>query len=98
MMRTRRILERRAVEKAILVMAMTMRMVRVRRTVRAVRKGPGMGREQRTGRGKGRGMGRETVNAKVLLHKPQGEMISPVPLLCRCRSICQRQTWTWRDN
>jgi hypothetical protein len=39
-------------------MAITMTMVRVRRTRRAVRKGPGKGREQRMGTIKGRGRGR----------------------------------------
>jgi len=94
MMKTGRIPERRAVEGAILAMAMTMRTVRVRTTGRAVRKGPGMGWEPKMGRGKGRGRGRqgrkgkgrgkETVKGKVLLNKPQGEMISLVPLFCSC--------------
>jgi len=86
----------------------------VRRTCRAVRKGLGKGREQRIergmgsrlrmGRGKGRrrgkgnGRGRETVKGKGLLNKPQGEMISLMPLLCICRKKCHRQTWTWRAN
>jgi len=48
MMRTVRIPERRAVEGAVLAMAMTMTMERVRRTRREVRKGPGKGRKQRT--------------------------------------------------
>ena len=63
-------------------------------------KGTGKGREQRMGRGKGRGRGRgrEMVKGKVLLNKPQGEMISLVPLLRSCRRKCQRQTWTWRAN
>jgi len=95
MMTTGRIPVRRAVEGAVLAMAMTMTTARVRRTCRAVRKGPGKGREQRmgsgkgrqlrTGRGKGRGMGRETVKGKVLFNTPQEEMIS-------------LQTWTWRAN
>jgi len=46
--------ERRAVEGAVLTMAMTMMMARVRRTPRAVRKGLGKGRDQRMGQGKGR--------------------------------------------
>ena len=83
-------------EGAVLAMAMTMTMERVRRTRRAVRKGPGKGREQRTGRGKGRGRGRETVKGKVLLNKPQGEMISLVPLRCSCRRKGMRPTQTWR--
>jgi len=95
MMTTGQIPERRAVEGAILVIAMTITTARVKRTRRAVRKGPGKGREQRMGRGnerrlrmgrgKGRGRGRETVKGKVLLNKPQGETISLVPLLCSCR-------------
>ena len=106
MMRTGGISERRAVEGAVLTMAMTMTTARVRRTRRAVRKGPGKGREQRMGRGKGRGRqsrkgrgrGRETVKGKVLLNKPQEEMISLMPLLCSCRRKCMRQTWTQRAN
>jgi hypothetical protein len=89
-----RIPVRRAVEGAILAIEMPMMTARVRRTRRALRKGPGKGRKQRTGRGKGR----ETVNGKVLLNEPQGEMISLVPLFCSCRSKCQRQTWTRRVN
>jgi hypothetical protein len=54
--------------------------------------GRGKERRLRTGRGKGRGRGRETVKGKVLLNKPQGEMISLVPLLCICRKNCLRQT------
>ena len=98
MMTTGRIPVRRAVEGAVLAMAMTMTTARVRRTRRALRKGPGKGMEQRTGRGKGRGRGWETVKGKVLLNEPQGEMISLVPLLCSCRSKCQRQTWTRRAD
>jgi len=52
MMRTARIPEGRAVNGAILALAMKMTMVRVRRTRRAVRKRPGKGREQWMGRGK----------------------------------------------
>jgi ribosomal protein L15 len=96
MLTTGQIPERQAVEGAILAMAMTMTTARVKRTRRALRKGPGRGKEHRTGRGKGRGRGRETVKGKVLLNEPQGEMISLVPLLCSCRSKCQRQTWTRR--
>jgi hypothetical protein len=70
MMGTGRIPECRAVDGAVLAMAMTMTMARVRRTCREVRKGPGKGREPRTGRGKGWGRGRETVKGKVLLNKP----------------------------
>jgi hypothetical protein len=81
MMTTARIAEHRVLDRALLAKAMTMRTARVRRTPRSVRKGPGMGREQRMGRGKGRGMGRETVKGEVLLNEIQGEMISLVPLL-----------------
>jgi hypothetical protein len=49
MMTTRRILESRAVDGAVLAMIMTMTTARVRRTRRAVRKGPGKGKEQRMG-------------------------------------------------
>ena len=89
MMTTGRIPERRAVDGAVLAMTMTMITARVSRTRRAVRKGPGKGRVQMMGRGKGRGRqprkgrgrGRETVQGKVLLNKPQEEMISLVPLI-----------------
>jgi len=63
-------------------MVMAMTLARVRRTRREVRKGPGKGREPTTGREKCRGRGSDTLKAKVLLNKPQGEMISLVPLLC----------------
>jgi hypothetical protein len=85
-------------EGAIFAMAKTMTMARIRRTRREVREGPGKGREQRMGRGKGRGRGRETVKGKVLLNKPQGEMISLVPMLCSCRRKGMRQTWARRAN
>ena len=110
MMRTGRIPEGRAVEGGIPAMAMTMTILRVRGTHRAVRKGPGKGREQRTGRGKGRqlrtgrgnesgrGRARETIKGKVLLNKPQREIISLTLLLCSCRSECRRHTWTRRAN
>jgi hypothetical protein len=68
MLRTGRIPERRAVDGAVLAMTMTMMTASVRRTPRAVRKGPGKGREQRMARGKGRGRGRETVKGQVLLN------------------------------
>jgi hypothetical protein len=61
-------------------MAMTMTIARVRRTHRAVRTGPGKRRKQWMGRGKGSGWGREMVKGKVMLNKPQGEMISRVML------------------
>jgi len=54
MMRTGRIPVRRAVGGAILAMAMTIIIARVRRTRRAVGKGPRKGSEQRTRRGMGR--------------------------------------------
>jgi hypothetical protein len=100
-MRTGRIPERRAVVGAVLAMAMTMTLAMVRRTRREVRKGPGKGREQRTARGQRRGRGRETVKEKVLLNKPQGVMISLVPLLCSCKRKDMRQNraskanWSW---
>ena len=56
--------ESRAVEGAIMAMAMTMTMASVRRTPRVVRKRPEKGRDHRMGRGMGRrlrtgkGMGR----------------------------------------
>jgi len=59
---------------------------RVRRTRRAVRKELGKGRLQRMGRGKERGRqrrkgrGTEMVKGKLLLNKPQEEMISLMPL------------------
>ena len=98
MLRTRRIPERRAVEGDVLAMAMAMTMARVRKTCREVRKGPGKGREQMTGRGKARGRGRETVKGNLLLNKPQGEMISLVPLLCSCRRKGMRQTRAQRAD
>ena len=106
MMRTAQIPECRGVDGVALAIAMTITMARVRRTRRVVSKGPGKGREQmmgrgkgrrlRTGRGKGSGRGRETVKGKVLLNKPQGEMISHVPWHCSCRTKCMRQTRTRR--
>jgi hypothetical protein len=100
MMRTGQILVRQAVEGGVLAMAMTMTIGRVRRTCTAVRKGPGKGREQRTGRGKGkgRGRGRGRVKGKILLNKPEGEMISLVWLLCSYRRKGMRQTRTRRAN
>jgi hypothetical protein len=106
MMTTGCIPQRRAVEGAILAMAMAMTTARVRRTRRVVRKGLGKGRVKRMGRGKrrgkqlrkGRGRGRETIKGKLLANKPQEEMISLVPLLCSCRRKCIRQTWIWRAN
>ena len=99
---------RRAVEEAVLVMAMTVTTTRVRRTHRAVRKGPGMGREERMGRGTGRrlrtgrrrerGSGKETVKGNVLLNTPQQEMISLVLLLGCSRRKCQSQTEIRRAN
>jgi hypothetical protein len=104
MRRTGWIPEGRAVEGAVLVMAMTMSTARVRRTRRTVRNELGKGRVQRMGRGKGRGRqrrkgrGRDTVNGKVLLNKPQEEMISLVPLHCSGRRKCMWHTETWRAN
>jgi len=82
-----RILECRVVEEAVLVMAMTMMTRRERRTHNAVRKEPGKRRKQRMGTGMGRwkGRGRETVKGKVLSNKPQGEIMSFVPMVCSSR-------------
>jgi len=76
MMTTGGIPGRRAVEGVVLAMANKMTTGRVRRTHRAVRKGPGKGRVQRMGqrkrRGrqprKGRGRGMDMVKGKVLLN------------------------------
>ena len=77
MMRTGQIPERRAVEGAVLGMAITMTMARVRRTRRAVRKGPGKRREQRTGRGKGWGTGKGNGKGKgIVKQTPGGDDIS----------------------
>jgi hypothetical protein len=57
-------------------------------------RGKGKGRQPR----KGRGMGRETVKGKVLLNKPQEEMISLLALLCSYRRKCTRQTRTRKVN
>jgi len=79
MMRTGQIMELRAVEYAVLAIAMNTTMARVRRTCRVVRKGLGKGREQRIGRGNRRGLrtqrdkgtARGTEKGMVLLNKPQ---------------------------
>jgi hypothetical protein len=55
-------------------------------------KGNGKGRQWRKGRG------RETVKGKALSNKPQGEMISLLPLRCSCRRKCIRQTQTGSAN
>ena len=88
----------REVEGAVLAIAMTMTMAKVRRTRRVVSKCLQKGREQRTGRGQGRGRGTETVKGKELLNKPQGEMISLVPLVGSCRRKGMRQTQTLSAN
>ena len=66
-------------------MAMTMRMVRVRKTCRAVGKGPGNGREQRTGRGMRMGMGMDTVQGKIFdARTPGGDDVSrAIALQCQ---------------
>jgi len=89
-----RIPVRQAVAGAVLALAMTITMARVRRTCRTVRKGPGIGREQRMGRVRGRAM----VKGKELLNKPRGEMISLASLCCSCRRKCIKQTRTRRAN
>jgi hypothetical protein len=50
------------------------------------------GKMTEDGKGMQRGRGRETVKGKVLLDKHLWEMISLVPLRCRCRRKCIRQT------
>jgi hypothetical protein len=97
-----------AVEGTIPEMPMRITTVKIRRTCRALRHVLGKGREERMARGTGRqlrmGRGkewaraRELVKGKVLLNKPQGEMISLVPLICSCRMKSHRQTWTGRAN
>jgi hypothetical protein len=61
------IMDRRAVERAVMIMAMTMMTARGRRTRRVVRKGLGKGREQRMRRGNGRrlGTGRGTGSERM---------------------------------
>jgi hypothetical protein len=90
MMRTERIPECGAAEGAVQAMSMTMTVARVRRTRRAVRKGPAKGWKQRTGRIKE--TERETERGKVLLNEPLGVVISHMLLLCSCRSKYQRRT------
>jgi hypothetical protein len=86
-LRTWWITEHRAIEGASMAMVMTMTTTRVSRTNRVVRKEPGKGTVHRMGRGHGivmqqrKGRRREMVLGKVLLNKPQEEMISLVPLL-----------------
>jgi hypothetical protein len=77
-------------------MEINMTMVRVRRRCSEVRKGPGKGREQRTGMGNGRG--RQTDKGKILLNKRQGDVISFVALGCSCRRKDIRQTRARRAN
>jgi hypothetical protein len=88
------------VDRAALVMAMTMTMARVRRTRRELGKRPRKRREHMMGRGKGmqKERGREMIKGKVLLNKPQEEIISLVLLLGSCRRICIRQSRTRRAN
>jgi hypothetical protein len=89
-MRAGWITERRAGEGSVLAMHMTMTTVRVRRTLSALRKEPGMGLVQEMGQEKasdrqwrkGRGRGREIVMREVLLNKPKEEMISNVLWQC----------------
>jgi hypothetical protein len=92
-MRTERFPQYRAVNGAVLVLAMAMTMARVKSTRKPVRKEPGTGMVQQMGRvmrsgsqlRKGRGRERERVKGQVLLYKPQEEMISLEPLVCCCR-------------
>jgi hypothetical protein len=48
-------------------------------------KGTGKGKGTKDGMGKGTGKANGQVKGKVLLNKPQGKMISLVPLRCSCR-------------
>jgi hypothetical protein len=57
-----------------------------------------MGRGKGSGRQQGKGRGRETVKGKVLLNKPQKELITLVPLLSRGRKKYIRQTQIRRAN
>jgi hypothetical protein len=87
MMRTGQILQVRAVDAAILTMAMIMTSARVRRICRVLRNQLGKETVQRIGWAKGRGRpwgkrrGRQAVKRTVLLNKPNVEMISLVSLL-----------------
>jgi hypothetical protein len=83
MMRTGRILQGRAVEEAVLVMAMTITTERLRRTRRAVRKEPRKGRVQRIGMGNGKGNATEEGKGKthskgkgIVKQTPGGDDIS----------------------
>jgi len=63
-------------------------------------KGKGKGKGKGTGKEteEGRGGGREMVMGKVLLNKPQWEMISLVLWLCSWRRKCMRKTRIQRAN
>jgi len=61
-------------------------------------KGTGKGKVTNDGKGKARGWGRETVKGNVWLNTPREEMLSLVPLICRCSRKCMRQTWTRSSN
>jgi hypothetical protein len=58
--------------------------------VKGTKDGKGKGKGKATEEGKG--SGRETVKGKVLLNKPQEEIISLVPLLCSCTRECISQS------
>jgi hypothetical protein len=77
MMRTGRILERRAVEGAVLAMAMTMTTARVRRTRKGGEKGTGQGKGTKDGKGKGKGKGNGNGKGKgIVKQTPVGDDIS----------------------
>jgi hypothetical protein len=63
-----------------------------------VEKRTGKGKGTKDGKGKGKVTGKENGNGKVLLNKPQGEMISLVQLLCSCIRKGMRQTRTRSAN
>lgn len=77
-------------------MAMAIPIAREQRTPRVVTMAPEKRRVQRMG--SGMGMGREMVKGKVFLNKPQGEVISLVPLLCSSGRKYMRQNQTQRAN
>jgi len=96
MMRTGRIPKRRAVEGAVLVMAMSMMTARVRRACRAVRKEQGKGKGTKDGKGKGKGKATEEGKGKateegkgkgngkwkgIVKQTPGGDDISPAVAL-----------------
>jgi hypothetical protein len=61
-------------------------------------KGTGKGKGTKDGKGKVMGKGKGNGKGKGVLNKPQGEMISLVPLLSSCRKKGNRQTRAQRAN